>query len=335
MKKDFNFLSQGAQTVAQEIITLLEITTDDVKASTKNRIILLTDLNRSKIFNQLEMMGYLRDHNIPGSSVGGYKTTNGIEIIIKPKSSQGSNSSGKQNESSFFNLINDIIQENGKPIDIILKNNHKLLKFYNIIRCIDSSTQGASKYDKADAQFIDNNNKVVGNISLKKRNAIRWESSKSRLIDGVDIFDNFIKKIFNNELQDLTLFPINESSSKYKLYNPTTQKILSKTIITNTPDDIMNEVVFGNDYPKTIVVKEDFEEFSNYKFVDNTLILSCHKIYDDISDIVNTPDEPVFAFSNHIGQRYGIEFRSFSKSALYDGENLRGSSLEIDFDCLK
>jgi hypothetical protein len=60
-----------------------------------------------------------------------------------------------------------------------------------------------------------------------------------------------------------------------------------------------------------------------------------YKIYDDISDIINTTDEPVFAFSNHIGQRYGIEFRSFSKGALYDGENLRGSSLEIDFDCLK
>ena len=58
-------------------------------------------------------------------------------------------------------------------------------------------------------------------------------------------------------------------------------------------------------------------------------------IYTDVDDVKDTPDEPVFAFSNHIGQAYGIEFRSFSKGLLYNGDSLKGSSTEINFNDLK
>jgi len=55
----------------------------------------------------------------------------------------------------------------------------------------------------------------------------------------------------------------------------------------------------------------------------------------DIEDIMGSDDEPMFAFSNHIGQAYGIEFRSFNKSLLYKNDELTGSSTEIDFNDLK
>ena len=63
--------------------------------------------------------------------------------------------------------------------------------------------------------------------------------------------------------------------------------------------------------------------------------MKCHIIYNDIKDVLNTYDEPVFAFSNHINQAYGIEFRSFSKGLLMDGDKLKGASTSIDFNDLK
>ena len=60
-----------------------------------------------------------------------------------------------------------------------------------------------------------------------------------------------------------------------------------------------------------------------------------YKIYTQIEDLIETDDEPVFAFSNHIGQAYGVEFRSFNKGLLYKDDSLKGSSEEIDFNKLK
>ena len=93
--------------------------------------------------------------------------------------------------------------------------------------------------------------------------------------------------------------------------------------------------MFGNDDPKTIVVKEDFEGFNDYTFENGLLTINCYKIYTDVEDLIGTDDEPVFAFSNHIGQAFGIEFRSFSKGLLYKDDELKGSSAEISFNDLK
>ncbi len=115
-----------------------------------------------------------------------------------------------------------------------------------------------------------------------------------------------------------------------------TNQVLSKVVITNTPEDVLGQVIFGKDEPKTIVVKETFENgYSDYTFENGVLTLNCYLIYTDVDDVKDTPDEPVFAFSNHIGQAYGIEFRSFSKGLLYTGDSLKGSSTEINFNELK
>jgi hypothetical protein len=95
-------------------------------------------------------------------------------------------------------------------------------------------------------------------------------------------------------------------------------------------------VIFGNDDPKTIVVKETFEGgYNDYTFENGVLTLNCYEIYTNADDVAGTFDEPVFALSNHIGQSYGVEFRSFSKGALYDDQDLKGSGAEIDFNDLK
>lgn len=334
MKKDYTSLSPEAQKVAKFISKKLNIDLDDIKSLTRNKIIILSD-DRKKIFDELNKLGYKYDSNMAGSSQGGYKVENGIDILVKPKKGQGNQSAGKQNEASFFDLINNHVEQNDGPITVILKSTDKKLKFKNVEQCVDSSAQGATEFQKADAQFLDSKGKVLANISLKKRNAVRWESSKRRLIGGIDVFKTFIEKALNKKFPNVILKPIEGKKDKYKLFNPKTNQVLSKVVLINTPEDVIDDVVFGNDNPSTIVVKETFENFSNYTFENGILTINCYKIYTDVEDIIGTQDEPIFAMSNHIGQAHGIEFRSFSKGLLYKDEDLKGSSTEIDFNKLK
>jgi hypothetical protein len=335
VKRDFNSLSPKAQEVGNTLINQLNISQDNLLSSSSNRIIILSDIPRPKIFKTLEDLGYIRDPSIPGSGLGGFKTENDVQILVKPKSGQGAKSSGKENEASFYDLINNKIQENGSPITVIFKSDKKTDINKNVAKCIDSSIEGAKDFAKADAQLLDPSKKVISNISLKKRNAVRWESSKSRLIGGVNIFKSFVEKISQNKFKNISLEPIPNVNKKFKLFNPQINKILSKVVIKDTPEDVVKDVVFGNDNPPTIVIKEDFENFSNYTFENGILIINCYKIYTDVDDIMGTDDEPVFAFSNHIGQAYGIEFRSFSKGLLYKDNELKGSAEEISFNDLK
>jgi len=342
VKGPFEKLSPLAQETALTISQKLDIPKENILSDSSKRIIILTSESRPSITRKLVGMGFELDLNIKGSSQGGVRSPEGVEVIIKPLAGQGAQSSGKVNESSFNDLINNSVSENGGPITVILKSTSKNIKIPNVAKAEDASAVGATEFAKADTQFIDSSGKVVANISLKMRNAVRWESSKSRPVGGIDIFKSFISKVgvigSDDEVggfENVVLYPL-ERKGKYKLYNPTTNQVLSKVVITNTPEDVLGQVIFGKDEPKTIVVKETFENgYSDYTFENGVLTLNCYLIYTDVDDVKDTFDEPVFAFSNHIGQAYGIEFRSFSKGLLYTGDSLKGSSTEINFNELK
>jgi len=266
-----------------------------------------------------------------GSSLGRLKYKDKVLIYIKFAKGQGGESAGKNNESSFISLINSHITEG--PITIILKSDSKEEVYESITQCEDASKKDANDYAKADIYLL-SQAKVVANISLKKRNAIRWESSKRKLND---IFKKFIEKADprNPQFNNVILQPIPGTNSKYKLFDPINNKILSKVVITNTPEGLNDEFIFGTDVPKTIVVKEDFERYNDYTFENNILTINCYKIYTDVEDVIGTPDEPVLSFSNHVGQSYGIELRVFSKGLLYNEKDLRGSSIEINYNDIK
>jgi hypothetical protein len=344
MKQPFETLSPEAQKIGNEIINILGISKDNIKKSTQSRIIILTDENRNSIFSKLTQSGFNRNVNIPGSSQGGIEK-DGIQVIIKPLSKQGAQSAGKQNEADFNKLINTHIQiNNDKPITVIFKGSGKTLKCDNVAEAKDASTSGATEFDKSDTDLLDKNGNIIVGISLKKQDAVRWESSKRRPIEGIDVFKSFIDKVGKlgtddeiGKFDNVVLSPL-EQKGKYKLTNPETNQVLSKVVIKNTPSSVIKNVVFGDSNKDTIVIKETFEGgFNDYSYDESkeTLTINCYKIYTDVDDLMGTEDEPVFAFSNHIGQAFGIEFRSFSKGLLYKGDELRGSSTEIDFNDLK
>jgi hypothetical protein len=341
-KQPFEKLSSKAQEIALDISQKFDIPKENILSDASNRIMILTDESRSDLIKKLIDAGFERDVNIKGSSQGGVKSPEGVEVIVKPLSKQGTQSSGKSNELAFNDLINSKISENGGPITVILKSSKKNIKISNVQAAEDVSKKGASEFEKADTHLLNPEGKTIANISLKQRNAIRWESSKTRSIGGINIFNSFIDKVGKvgsedevGKFEDVVLYPL-DRQGKYKLYNPTTNKILSKVTITNIPENVWKMVIFGNDVPKTIVVKETFEGgYNDYTFENGVLTLNCYAIYTDAKDVEGTFDEPVFAFSNHIGQSYGVEFRSFSKGALYDDQDLKGSGAEINFNDLK
>ena len=268
-KQPFEKLSPKAQEVALRISKELNIPKENILSDASNRIMILTDEPRLKLMNQLVNLEFEQDPNIKGSSQGGVRSPEGVEVIIKPLSGQGKSSQGKANEVGFENLINSKVEEHGGPITVILKSSKKNIKLPNVAQAKDVSATDINSFAKADVQLLDPSDKVVANISLKKRNAIRWESSKTRPIGGINIFNSFIDKVGKvgsddeiGKFENVVLYTL-ERQGKYKLYNPTTNKILSKVTIKNN------------------------------------------------------------------------QFRSFSKGALYDDQDLKGSGTEIDFNDLK
>jgi len=335
VKKDISHLSSQARQKAEEISEFLNIPIENFKAHTSSTIIILSDESRDEIFNSLEELGFERDVNISGSSTGGARNEDGIKVIIKPFSGQGIRSAGKMNEVKFIELINSHIEEAGEPITVVFKSSNKNLKYEKVAKCVDESRADSTSFFKADNCLKDKSGKILVNISLKKKNAGRWESSKRREIEGINPFNNFIDKVIDGKFETISLLPL-EKKEKYKLFNPSTNTVLSKVILKNIPEGILNDVVFGNDNPKPIVIKETFEGgYTDFSFEKNILTINCDTIYTDIEDIVGTDDEPVYAFSNHTGQKFGIEFRAFSKKVLYNGEEPKGSAVEINFEDIK
>jgi hypothetical protein len=352
-------LSPNAQQAVDILKKEFDLKDEDIvsKSSTNFKVLMDDNERRNFLKKASNLEDFEFDFNDRGSSVGRLKYQpedfkKPILIYAKPSSAQGLGSAGKRNEFAFNSLINSKVEENGSPITVIFKSSNKNIKISNVNESVDSSKKDASAFAKADSQFLSTSNAVLANISLKKRNAVRWESSKTRIIDGVNIFKSFIEKVgkigTENEIGDfdnVVLTPYTDKETKltkegkYRLFSPKMNKGLAKVVIINVPRDIEEDIIFGkvnSNEPKTIVVKETFEGgYDDYTFNNGVLTINCFTIYTDIEDLNDTLDEPIFALSNHVGQSYGIEFRSFSKGFLYKDQDLRGASTEINFNDLK
>lgn len=339
-KKHFEYLDKDYQDDALRIAQEIGVEKKNLRASTKFRAIFLTDMSRSEFFNKLEEFDFEQKNRNTAKS-----ERFDFEIRHKPLSKQGMKSAGKQNEKSFNNLIQKHIDEHGEPITVrFISKNGKKIEYTGVNSIEDAAASGATEFNKSDSNLLDSNNKAIVGISLKKKNAIRWESSKTRPIDGINVFKQFIKKVgkigTDNEtghFENVQLTPIDTEKKKYKLYNPVNDKILSKVVVKDIPRDIHSKIIFGKFEDTTIVVKETFEgTFKDYSFENGVLTVNVNLLYETVEDVSGTQDEPIFAFSNHIGQSYGIEFRSFSRKVVYtEGGDLKGSSTEISFEDLK
>lgn len=247
---------------------------DDFKDEkiTSSKIIILSDENRFDLLDKLLVAfadeGIQRDKNISGSSIGGLKIGN-IKIIVKPKSKQGSISSGKSNEDFICNQIQFYASEEN-PITIKIKSQKLVIhEIENVIGC-ENTSLNTSNRSKADIEILVKDNHKIP-VSIKQSNAVFWESAVKYYRDkAIVILEDLLEKGEVELIKD----------------TPTNFKISRDVAIPASNQDIKN-VVFGDDlFGKGFVLKQTFSR-TDFSFDDDKqeLTIEVEYLYENLNDL--------------------------------------------------
>ena len=275
------------------------------------------------------------EFELKGASVGRLKyqpedQTKPILIYAKPANVQGLGSAGKQNEDNFIRNINEKIAEAGGTADIdIVASNSETLVTKGVTEVRDSSTAGAGKGDKSDAQFLADG-KVLQNISLKQAEGFRWASVKSDP-EFKPFIDTFIEKALAGNIKGLKLERNTEvAGEKYLMFNDEGERI-TLVVIEDFPEGFEDRVVFGPETPKTVVVGGTFsKDDKDFKLNGNKITVQAAGIYRTLDDIKKTRQEPVFVIAQHAKMSYGLDFRIFPANKAKLGPRSRGIKLSYN-----
>ncbi len=313
-KKPYENLSNTAKETAEEIMKLLNLTKDNIKSSSKDRIIVLSDISRSDVFKALEKLGYKKDINIPGSSAGGYVAPNGTQIITKSESLTKVGGAGIENENIFVDNINRCIDiSDNDEITVIITGGSKTLTYKRVTKAKNIGKEGESKGWKGDALLTTTSG--TKSISIKKDGPFRWESAMGRYRD---LYDTFMEKAYNKKIPNLELTPDPENPKVLQMMNSKTKTPYGRIYITEVPglNDQLEDLVFGKD--KAIVIQKTFTDndfiFDRDKDV---LTINVTKIITSVDEI-EEEDKPVIEFE-----------RNASKATQTSGYRGRGIILRI------
>lgn len=311
LKKSYESLSSKAKETASEIMKALNLTTDNIKAHSSNRIIILTDIPRSKVFQQLEELGYARDITIPGSSAGGFRAPNGVEIIEKSKSLTAVGGAGVENENIFTDNINKYASESEPITVIITPTEGEVLKYEDVTGARHVGKEGEKLGFKGDSVIVSKKGNFP--ISIKKDGLFRWESAMTRY---AALYDKFMSKAYNEEIPNLRLSPDPQNPKVLQMINPGNNKPYGRIYITGAPEleNQLPELIFGKD--NAMVVQKTFTD-SDFKFQDGTLTIFSTKNIISLNDL-KEKDLPVIEFE-----------RNASKATKLDGYRGRGIVLRI------
>tara|TARA_B110000858_G_C17764205_1_gene456134 strand:- start:47 stop:1663 length:1617 start_codon:yes stop_codon:yes gene_type:complete len=275
------------------------------------------------------------EFELKGASVGRLKyqpedQTKPILIYAKPANVQGLGSAGKQNEDNFIRNINEKIAEAGGSADInIIASNSETLITKGVTEVRDSSTAGAGKGDKSDAQFLVDG-KVLQNISLKQAGGFRWASVKSDP-EFRPFIDTFIEKSLAGDIKGFKLERNTEvAGEKYLMFNDKGERV-TLIVIEDFPPGFEERVVFGPETPKTVVVGGTFsKDDKDFKLNGNQITVEANGIYKTLDDIEKTGQEPVFVIAQHAKMSYGLDFRIFPANKAKLGPRSRGIKLSYN-----
>ena len=313
-KKPYENLSNTAKETAEEIMKALNLTKDNIKSSSKDRIIILSDISRPDVFKALEKLGYKKDINISGSSAGGYVAPNGTQIITKSESLTKVGGAGIENENIFVDNINNYINSSDfDKIKVIITDGSKELTFNNVINAKNIGKEGESKGWKGDALLYTTSG--TKSISIKKDGPFRWESAMSRY---KDLYDTFMEKAYNKKIPNLELIPDPENPKVLQMINPKTKTPYGRIFITDVPglNDQLEDLVFGKD--KAMVIQKTFTD-NDFAFDSDkdVLTINVSKIITSVDDL-KKGDLPIIEFE-----------RNASKATQTSGYKGRGIILRI------
>ena len=323
---DIILVNEAASDIKNELIDA-GYAPEDIIVKSSKQIRLLTKGNerKSTMDKLVTDLGYTYNPNFKGSSLGAIIADDGTAIIVKPKERQGGLAAGLDNEQALVDGINQYTDE--EPIKVVFKGTNKTISFDKVTKAksVGTDTAGGKKSDVA----LYSGDKIIGNLSLKKANAVMWESADKRY---KDLVNKLSQKLISNPFPTIGLRKT-EKEGIYRLYNPKTNTDLSGIIITDLPNNENESIVFGTDKPKTVVIKQTFSP-NDFSFSGSTLTIKSGVIFTDLSDIEDTEYEPILVLRHDVTRTASKGLRPivYNKSHGYKDGNIKGAQSELTYD---
>lgn len=327
-KYPFSYLNPIAKKIAKELIAKLGLEQDEIMAHSKNRIIVYTDRNRQEVFKSLQDIGYQKEQ-ITGSSAGGFRTPEGVEIIHKAQTTIGD--AGINNEKIVTRKIEERIELQGGPIDVKFVADNKTLAFTKVSKA-EQKGRDSKGNKKADIILIGDK---AYPISIKKDGSFRWSSAST---SHREVFTKVLQSAKQGKIPQLTLVEDEQNPRLLKMINPSNNRPYGRVFIKNAPNLTIKDVAFGSD--NAIIVQRSFED-EDFSFANNILTITATKIYENEDDF-SEEDKPILQFERNASKATskdpqsiigrGITLRTVPAYFTKSGE--RANNLTIDYSKL-
>jgi len=255
-----------------------------------------------------------------------------IKFGVKPSERQGTGSAGLDNEDIFINNVNAALEDG--PKNVVITDGKKSVKYPNISKAVGTGLE-TSDYSKSDVDFYDGEKKI-GGLSLKKDNAIYWESADVRFKNEVA---NLADAITTGKLGDqVSYVPYvdargNEDKVIIKMYNKKEDKPISGVIVDDLPEQDVQQVIFGND---NVPVAIRSWRPGDFKVEGNTLTITCSKLYVTMDDVIADNAQPILNIRHDKSRRKTRGLRALlqTKKSLFrkDSDDLKGNVVRLKYD---
>jgi hypothetical protein len=322
---------------AKEILKKeLELSDSDFKDSGLNFYILVPGNQRLSYIDKIENIdtntgkGFEFNSTPTAFSSIGYFMYGQSKFGIKPGEKQGGKSAGLDNEEIFVNSINSLLEDGPKDVKIVA--GAKTITFNNVTQ-VQSTGRSTADYSKSDANFYDGE-KDLGGVSLKKDNAIYWDSADVRF--GKEV-KNLVDAIVSGKLGDkVSYVPLKDTKGNpdpviIKMYNKKEDKPIAGVIINDLPEQEVEQVIFGNDNVPVVIKTW---RTSDFKLDGDTIIVNASKIYKDLNDVENDNALPVLNIRHDKTRRSSRGLRALLQTAksLYKDGSLKGNNITIPYN---
>jgi hypothetical protein len=322
---------------AKEILKReLDLTDQDFKDSGLQFYVLVPGNQRLSFIDKIENIDTGTDKKFNYNSTPsafsslGYFMYGGVKFGIKPSEKQGGKSAGLDNENIFYNTVTSLLK-NG-PKDIKITDGEKEVVFKDITE-IEETGRKTSGYSKSDIDFYSNGTNK-GGLSLKKENAIYWESSDVRFKNEVN---NLVKAITSGKLGDeISYVPYTDARGNtdpgiIKMYNKKENKPIAGIIIKDLPQQDIQQVIFGND---NVPVAVATWRSSDFTIDGDTIIAKAKKLYTTLKDIEKDKSLPILNVRHDKTRRSSKGLRALlqTEKSLYKDESLKGNNVELSYN---
>lgn len=322
-------IQEAPSTEAQEAIDVLksefDLNDDNFKimSSTNFKVLMDNSERRDFLAKASELDDF--EFEMKGASVGRLKYKGKVLIYAKPANVQGLGSAGKRNEHIFLEGVGRAIEQAGGSVDITLTDGKKSLQYPNVTSVRDSSTAGAGKGDKSDAQFL-SGDKVVANISLKQDGGFRWASIKSAF---PEFAASFIEKGKSENWDKLTLKPHPEVPNKFQMYSPETGDRITLVIVEDFPEGFEDSFIFGPEEPNVIVATRTWGD-KDFSLEGKELQVNASSLYENVKEIEEAGIGPRVVITQHVKMKDGLDFRVYPANKANPGPKARAIRLSFD-----